>query len=253
MKTISTFIDYILTSCTAYNSANTVFIKSQDTGESDDIAVSGEDLYPRVFLQQPFQITYNQNLNYINCQLVVLDKHKVKDLPDINYRLTLTFQILNDLIEKFKTDNTYVLDPNFSTVSVTYFTGDICAGWIADLTFKQAIQVERCKTSDRFYLPHNSYDAYFEVYPGYESQNHLMNLYVNGTFYSPPPSSLFLDNISGLTSYLNSLDFHGVWDVYYDSENNIHFRISYTDAIPDSIRIFQLEYAAPASTIFTLI
>lgn len=234
MNNISRLTNYIFTSCTIFNSASTVFIKSFATGESDDVAVTGEDLYPRCFVEQPFIVTYTNNTIEYDLQLIIMDKY-LADETDLISKQDLTFEIINHLIEKFKRDRIYILDPNYILVSQTAYNDDITSAWRAELKFLEAIPVNKCLNENVF---GNCYDSNQSIDVGFESTSHLMSVTLGEGYFSPDPGTLTFDNLPAIEDYLNSIVNTGQWSVYFDADNFIHFKLSHYQLTPLIIRIY---------------
>src|SRR4051812_31571258 len=116
INNVEKLTNYIFSCATWFNSANTVYINSHGTGESDDVSVLRNTAYPRLFIEQPFEVYYTNNTVEYVIQLLIMDKHKGSEI-DLMAKQNLTFQILNILIEKFKQDRNYQISPEISLAS----------------------------------------------------------------------------------------------------------------------------------------
>ena len=67
---ITNLVNYIMTSVTAYNPVTLSF----GTGENDDQAITGADIYPRFFLLQPFRSTTDDKLLTWNLSYTIVDR-----------------------------------------------------------------------------------------------------------------------------------------------------------------------------------
>ncbi len=151
-------LTYIENSCFAYSattSGTTIRVGHQDLrsfgkGESDDIAVSGEDIYPRAFLEYPITAKLiSPNIVQYNFAMIVNDIELHERTNEVQ-KLDSTFNIANSLIQKFKNDSRYnpfeLVDYNY--ISLTDFSDDITAGWRIEFTFD--VKQERCDVSSQF-------------------------------------------------------------------------------------------------------
>jgi hypothetical protein len=246
MNNISTLYNYLLTSTTIFNSADTVFIKSFSTGEKDDVAVSGADLYPRVFLEQPFMVYTDGPVTTFDLMLVVMDKYDVDDPVDLRHKQDLTYEILQHLIEKFKRDKIYQVDQNYVFSSYIAYNDDITAAWRVEIKFIEVIPVNRCENKNVF---GNCYSGYAQIDVGYEATSSFRSITINGNEILCT-EFLYLDNVIAIKTYLDSLISMGTWSVYYDVDNNLHLDLKHSTSVPTGFSYNASAYGGPAYSSF---
>lgn len=240
MNNISKLKNYIFSSCTIFNSANTVFINSYGTGESDDVAISGSDLYPRVFIEQPFEVYQKGNITEYQIHLLVMDKYNIEE-DNLAVKQDLTYEILCHLLEKFKRDDAYVIDDsNIVMASHTAYNDDITAAWRAEFTLIEATPAPKDNCNKNYFG--NCYESVYPIDIGFESTSHLMSVTLGEGYFSPTPGSLTFDNLPAIETYLNSIVDTGEWSVYFDADNNLHFKLNHYHLTPLIIRIFLSGY-----------
>lgn len=141
---VTTLINYIASSCTAHT-----LVSSFGCGENDEVGVNGNDLYPRCFLELPLVANYSNNKIEWNLVLTVMDI-QLKDLADQVEKLSLCFDISNDLFQKFKTDGIYYLTDEYNSTSITEYNDDFTAAIRTEFIFTQPIPMDKCNISNRF-------------------------------------------------------------------------------------------------------
>ena len=136
---ITNLVNYIQTATTAYSAATLTF----GVGENYDYSVTGNDSYPRLFVELPFSIDYTQNSVTYNFSIIIMDKTLHERTDEID-KLTSTFEIINHFVQKIKDDRVYTLVPEFNLLSLTEYGDDLTAGWRAELKLLEKIPVNRC-------------------------------------------------------------------------------------------------------------
>lgn len=135
----SSLINYIATSSTASN----LYTRSFGTGEDSDQAVDGNDIYPRVFLEQPFQMDKVGNMLKWNLALNITDlilHERTDEIPAMD----LCLGIGNAILNKFSEDKIYSLDPNINYLELSQYNDDLTTGWRLELTLIQPWPFDRC-------------------------------------------------------------------------------------------------------------
>ena len=200
---VTNLITYISSASTSHK-----LVESFGQGESDDHAITGSDLYPRVFLEYPFVSNYTER--GITWKLVIiLTDIELKERTDEVDKLSLTYDILNDILEKFRQEQeSYILvDTSINCVSLTEYSDDNCAGWRCEFDINQAIPMNRCDISDQFILPeHGIYSvnglSYLPVNKGgtvYYIKSKQFTIDSNGNLITPEGYYLMKDNSTILT------------------------------------------------------
>lgn len=181
---LTNLVYYIQSSCTRH-----VLVQSFGTGEADDIGITGNDAYPRCFLEQPFYTNFKNNRLEWDLALVVMVKYlQGSSQQEITSKQSLALDITNDLFEKFRQEGIYHLFDEFSSLSMTEFNDDFTASFRTEFKIIQAIPMDRCNISERFACKYagGSYSAWTDSPP--ESPVYVgtpVNLFASGgTTYS---------------------------------------------------------------------
>ena len=184
---VSSVVNYISSAATSH-----IYVSSFGTGDDTDMAVTGYDLYPRVFLEQPFNCESTANQLKWNLNLNCLDITKQERTDELD-KQNLTLGILNYIIQQIKDDRVYDLDPNINYVSLTEFDDDFTTGWRVEFTLTQALPVDRCSTPYYFTTGSTYFTGNTTLFQNTFVQNGL-NIYTGGTPFRPTI------NYSGSTS-----------------------------------------------------
>jgi len=244
MNNISTLYNYILTSTTTFNSADTVFIKSFHTGEKDDVAVSGADLYPRVFLEQPFAIYTDGPVTEYDIMLLVMDQFERDNPVDLRHKQDLTFEILQHLIEKFKRDKIYSVGQSYDISSHAYYNDDITAAWRVNLKLIQQIPVNRCENKNVF---GNCHEGTLSLNFGFVETSYFYQITIDGNTYTTPSNTYFMNDVTSIQTYLNTLIDNGFWTVTLDQDTlNFTLRLNHSTNIPTTFGYYDTGYLGPA-------
>jgi hypothetical protein len=220
---INDLLQYIENTCyamSAVTSGGTVrvghrLINSYGKGEQSDEMVTGEDQYPRAFLEYPIQVTY-PNKGYVNYSMALVIHDKELDNRSNEYdKLKLCSGIIDDLQVRWKEDsryNNYQLG-KVNLLSLTEYGDDYTAGWRMEFDFTIPLSITRCDSNFYVNTPmvtcptcsHSSCDCAYPIISGGQ------NLY---GYSSLTPDNQFqinyglVDEVDGLIS-LNSTTITG--------------------------------------------
>lgn len=139
MQSLKQFIDTFIEVSEAHNLVN-----SAGTGENADIAVTGSDLYPRVWLDQPFTVTVSKGIQENNLRFYVLDYENDPTLW--NDRISSAMQIGQEIVTYLRLNykNTFFIDDTYNITTFTEFSDDSLCGCLFEVTVTSAINVNRC-------------------------------------------------------------------------------------------------------------
>lgn len=133
-------------------------INSTDIGEVDDFAISGEDQYPRAFIELPLYSQFDTSTVNWRCAIIFMDQEASGRLQE-QQRLSNMWDIATDCVEAFKqpslvttayTDNQFFLQNEYDLVTITQYGDDACCGVRFEFSMNQAIPTDRCDLNDIF-------------------------------------------------------------------------------------------------------
>lgn len=149
----SAFTNFLITIFSAHTNVN-----SFDIGEVDDYSVTGEDDYPRVFLELPIISEFDSNSLVWNCAFTVT-KQTLLERDDEQAKINECWDIATDIMEALKDpvsvgytafSYNYLVNDNFNFTTLTRFKDDFTAGVRVELSIRQKNPVNLCDLKDSF-------------------------------------------------------------------------------------------------------
>lgn len=192
--TYSAFTNYLSTIISSHRN-----ISSWGIGEVDDYSITGEDVYPRGFIELPIQSEISERLITWNCAFTITDQTDLERYQEQS-DISKCFDIALDILEAIKdpiaagytaaTVDFYRTETNFNILTLTRFKDDFTSGVRCEFQVRQANPTNTCTLSNSFtFIPSTVCDYTI-------SNTHGWVNYCN-----PDASELFTDiwNISGIT------------------------------------------------------
>ncbi len=184
-------VNYIATSCTSFINIRTSF----STGDNDDVAITGEDIYPHFFLEQPFTSAYvTPNMLTWNLALIITDIELHEKTNELD-KQALCFDLGNILMQKFKNDKIYsFFDAGVNFLSLNEFSDDNTAGFRIEFQLSQPIPV--CAiNSDTIFYSSSTYSQYYSTpFVPYPNKIYRALVSQDGT---ADPTVIILENTLG--------------------------------------------------------
>lgn len=139
-------------------------VMSYGIGEVDDYSVTGEDNYPRVFLELPIQNNFEMNAVEFRAAFTVTQQ-TLLERDDEQTKINTCWDIANDLMFALNdpasagltalTGN-YFLNPNFNFITLTRFKDDFTAGVRVEFSVKRSLPINNCLLPNSFSTPCDS-------------------------------------------------------------------------------------------------
>ncbi len=153
--TYSAFTYFLTAIASGHTSVNSVGI-----GESDDYSQTGEDDYPRVFIELPIRREYSDNTFLWKLSLMFTDQTGVDRINE-QEKINLCGVIMDEVIEAYKNPeiitSAYTIDNNvfsfqdaWNAMTITRTGDDVTAGWRTEISFLQRIPVSVCDITNVF-------------------------------------------------------------------------------------------------------
>lgn len=123
-------------------------IKSFQFGDSFNKEKTGEDIYPLLFLEYPFNITYNKNFKDISFAYYIIDQPKNSNSDSYeSIQLMNKIEILNDiLLIKLQLNDFEDFEDLITSNSLTYteFENDLTVAIRTDLSIRVLRNINSC-------------------------------------------------------------------------------------------------------------
>ena len=125
-------------------------INSFLTGDSWEIAVTGNADYPQLYLLQNFEVSGSDRLETWAVKFRVHDI-QLRDESDENSKLDSTFQIAQEVLEYLRQNQpNYFLGANYDCFSFTEDSDDYLAGWAFTIQISFPNSIDRCNIDNVF-------------------------------------------------------------------------------------------------------
>lgn len=125
-------------------------INSFLTGDSWEIAVTGKDDYPQLYLLQNFEVSGSDRLETWAVKFRIHDI-QLRDESDENEKLDTTFTIGQQVLEYIRQNQPdYFLGANYDCFSFTESSDDYLAGWAFTIQISFPNSIDRCALDDVF-------------------------------------------------------------------------------------------------------
>ena len=138
-------INYITGVCDSH-----ISVSSVGTGENDDIAITGSDVYPRIFLEQPFVCKTDKQTITWDLVMSIMDLTH-QDRSNELSKLNSTKIIMDQILQKFKDDQQFIMGDNYDYMSLTEFNDDYTSGWRVEFQFTQAIPTCKAGQNNEYF------------------------------------------------------------------------------------------------------
>lgn len=138
-----------------YIASQHVNVASVGIGELDDYSLTGEDDYPRVFVELPISMEYGIDLIKWKLSISVTDQTGVGREQE-QVLISQCFDLANDLMEMYKspdqvysgyTNSMLFLQDDYNFITITRYGDDATAGVRIDLSVIQKIPMNKCDIS----------------------------------------------------------------------------------------------------------
>jgi hypothetical protein len=132
------FIDTFLEVSQAHIGVNSV-----GTGDNFQIALTGRDLYPRVWVDQPFQIVVEDNLEINSLKIYIFDLEKKRELwiNSIDKCKQIGIEIIHYLRLNYKQ---YSMSKTYNITSFTEYSDDLLCGVLIEIDVSSTLPINRC-------------------------------------------------------------------------------------------------------------
>lgn len=158
--------------------AKHVNINSYGTGDRWEVAVSGVDTYPRLWLQQFFQVLGTDNRISWNIVLLILDLPQRDESNELD-KLDDTFTIAQQILEFIRQSDKYYLAEGYNLTSFTEAFDDQLCGWALELQITEVNPVDRC-TIDNVFLPICDYQIFLFSLGSFGPDGYINGVNING-------------------------------------------------------------------------
>lgn len=141
---VNSLIDYF--ECIAAMHAN---INSFRTGDKWEIAISGVDDYPQLYLLQNFDLVGEDNRKTWSVRFRV---HTIQLRDESNERQLLddTFVIFQQVLEYLRQQSGFIVSSSYDAFSFTEDSDDYLCGWAVTINLTAPTSVNRCTIDDAF-------------------------------------------------------------------------------------------------------